>query len=96
MARSFARELATSNIRANILNPGIVKAGMALQQWDTEPDYRRRASRAIPLGHLQPVESVASALVFLCSSMSSYMTGSTLQVDGGASLYPLDPEELAT
>jgi NAD(P)-dependent dehydrogenase (short-subunit alcohol dehydrogenase family) len=96
MTRSFARELATSSIRANILNPGIVQAGMALRQWDTEPDYRRRASRAIPLGYLQPVDSVASALVFLCSPMSSYMTGSTLQVDGGASLYPLDPEETST
>jgi len=93
LARSFARELATSRIRANVLNPGIVDAGMARLQWDTEPDYRKRASRAIPLGYLQPAESVASALVFLCSTMSDYMTGATLQVDGGASLYPLDPEE---
>jgi NAD(P)-dependent dehydrogenase (short-subunit alcohol dehydrogenase family) len=94
LARSFARELATSRIRANLLHPGIVDAGMARVQWDNEPDYRRRASRAIPLGYLQPADSVASALVFLCSDMSSYMTGSTVQVDGGASLYPMDPEDV--
>lgn len=92
-ARSFAREFATAGIRANVLAPGIVGVGMALQQWETEPDYRARAARAIPLGRLQPPESVADALVFLCSPMASYMTGATLLVDGGASLYPLDPEE---
>ncbi len=94
LARSFARELAPYDIRANVLAPGIVDAGMARQQWDTEPDYRRRASRAIPLGRLQPPTSVAHAMLFLCSDMAAYMTGATLLVDGGASLYPMDPEEL--
>lgn len=94
VARSFAREFATSGIRANILAPGIVGTGMARQQWDTDREYRQRAARAIPLGSLQTPESVADALLFLCSPMSSYMTGSTLLVDGGASLYPLDPEEV--
>jgi NAD(P)-dependent dehydrogenase (short-subunit alcohol dehydrogenase family) len=94
MARSFAREFAAAGIRANVLAPGIVGVGMARRQWDDEPDYRRRARRAVPLGDLQAPSSVADALVFLCSPMSSYMTGSSLLVDGGASLYPLDPEEL--
>ena len=93
-ARSFAREFARSGIRANVLAPGIVASGMAARQWDDDPVYRRRARRAIPFGHLQSVESVADALVFLCSPLSAYMTGATLLVDGGASLYPLDPEEL--
>jgi NAD(P)-dependent dehydrogenase (short-subunit alcohol dehydrogenase family) len=93
LARSFAREHATAGVRANVLAPGIVDAGMAAQQWREEPDYRRRAGRAVPLGRLQPVGSVADALAFLCSPLSSYMTGATLLVDGGASLYPLDPEE---
>lgn len=94
MARSFAREFAVDGIRSNALAPGIVGTGMARKQWDEEPDYRRRAQRAVPLGELQTPESVADALVFLCSPMSAYMTGSTLLVDGGASLYPLDPEEV--
>jgi NAD(P)-dependent dehydrogenase (short-subunit alcohol dehydrogenase family) len=88
--RGFARELAPRGIRANAIAPGIVAVGMAKRQWDTDPQYRARAERAIPLGHMQPPESVAHAFLFLCSEMASYMTGSVLLVDGGCSLYPMD------
>ncbi len=90
LMRGMARELASYNIRVNAVAPGIVAVGMAKRQWDTEPGYRRRAERAIPLGYMQPPESVADACVFLCSDASSYMTGATLLVDGGCSLYPMD------
>lgn len=90
LMRSFARELADKGIRANCIAPGIVGAGMAKRQWDTEPDYRARAQKAIPLGFMQPVESVADGFLFLCSSAASYMTGSVLLIDGGCSLYPMD------
>jgi len=90
LMRSFARELAPQGIRANAIAPGIVGAGMAQKQWDTDPAYRARAQRAIPLGELQTPESVADAFVFLCSPAASYMTGAVLLVDGGCSLYPMD------
>ncbi|MCR9135945.1 MAG: SDR family oxidoreductase [Alphaproteobacteria bacterium] len=88
LTRGFARELAANGIRANAIAPGIVGAGMALKTWNENADYRSRAEKAIPLGFLQPPESVADAIAFLCSDMSSYMTGSVLVVDGGCSLYP--------
>lgn len=88
LTRGFARELAANGIRANAIAPGIVGAGMALKTWNENADYRARAEKAIPLGFLQPPESVADAIAFLCSDMSSYMTGSVLVVDGGCSLYP--------
>jgi NAD(P)-dependent dehydrogenase (short-subunit alcohol dehydrogenase family) len=91
LMRGMARELAPKGIRVNSVAPGIVAVGMAKRQWDTEPDYRRRAERAIPLGYMQPPESVADAFIFLSSSASDYMTGVTLLVDGGCSLYPMDP-----
>lgn len=90
LMRTFARELATKKIRANAMAPGIVGAGMALKQWNTEPEYRARAEKAIPLGYLQPLDSVADTFLFLCSPAASYMTGTVLTVDGGASLYPMD------
>jgi NAD(P)-dependent dehydrogenase (short-subunit alcohol dehydrogenase family) len=90
LMKGMARELAGKGIRVNALAPGIVGVGMGKRQWDTEPDYRRRAERAIPLGYLQPPESVAEALLFLCSGASDYITGTTLLADGGCSLYPMD------
>jgi len=94
ISRGIARELATKKIRSNIISPGIVNIGMAAKQWRDEPDYRQRAQRAIPLGNLQEPISVAYGIEFLLSEKSSYMTGSNLLIDGGASLYPLDPEEV--
>ena len=90
LMRSFARELAPRGIRANAIAPGIVSVGMAKWQWDTDPTYRARAQKAIPLGFMQPLESVADAFLFMCSPAASYMTGSVLTVDGGCSLYPMD------
>lgn len=90
LMRGMARELAPMGIRVNAVAPGIVGVGMAKRQWDMDPDYRRRAEKAIPLGYLQTPESVADALVFLSSDASDYLTGATLLVDGGCSLYPMD------
>jgi len=90
LMRGMARELAGNGIRVNAVAPGIVGVGMGKRQWDTEPDYRRRAERAIPLGYLQPPQSVADAFIFLCSDASDYITGTTLLADGGCSLYPMD------
>ena len=90
LMRSFARELADQGIRANAVAPGIVSVGLAKQQWDTDPTYRARAQKAIPLGVMQPLDSVADAFLFLCSTAADYMTGTVLLVDGGCSLYPMD------
>jgi NAD(P)-dependent dehydrogenase (short-subunit alcohol dehydrogenase family) len=90
LMRGFGRELAAKGIRANAVAPGIVGVGMAKRQWDTDPSYRARAEKAIPLGHMQTPESVAHAFLFLCSDLAAYMTGSVLLVDGGCSLYPMD------
>jgi NAD(P)-dependent dehydrogenase (short-subunit alcohol dehydrogenase family) len=90
LMRSFGRELAGKGIRANAIAPGIVAVGMGKRQWDSEPEYRARARRAIPLGYMQPLESVVDGFIFLCSPAADYMTGSVLLVDGGCSLYPMD------
>jgi NAD(P)-dependent dehydrogenase (short-subunit alcohol dehydrogenase family) len=90
LMRNFARELAPQKIRANAVAPGIVGVGLAKRQLDTDPEYRARALKAIPLGYMQSPESVAHAFLFLCSPLADYMTGSVLLVDGGCSLYPMD------
>jgi NAD(P)-dependent dehydrogenase (short-subunit alcohol dehydrogenase family) len=87
LARAMARELAPHRIRVNVVAPGIVFAGMARRQFETDPAYARRASVVVPLGELGTAEQVAKATAFLCSPDAVYMTGSVLLVDGGASLY---------
>ncbi|MGA1712912.1 MAG: SDR family NAD(P)-dependent oxidoreductase, partial [bacterium] len=95
LCRGIAREYASNGIRTNLIAPGIVDVGMAAKQWREEPDYQARAKRAIPLGRLQHPAEVAKGIAFLLSDDASYMTGSTLLMDGGASLYPLDPEDVS-
>lgn len=90
LARSMARELATYGIRVNVISPGIVEAGLAKRQMETEPQYARRVQGVIPLGKPQSAEQVARATAFLCSSAADYMTGATLLVDGGCSLFQFE------
>ena len=90
LARSMARELAPHRIRVNVIAPGIVNAGLARHQLETEPQYARRVANVIPLGELQTPEQVARATAFLCSPAADYMTGATLLVDGGCSLFQFD------
>lgn len=90
LMRSMARELAKHNIRVNAIAPGIVNAGMAKRQYETDPGYRARADKVIPLGFMQPLDSVAEAFRFMCSDAAAYMTGSTLLIDGGCSLFQFD------
>jgi NAD(P)-dependent dehydrogenase (short-subunit alcohol dehydrogenase family) len=92
LARQMARELAPRGILVNVIAPGIVRAGLAKRQMETEPQYARRVKNVIPLGEPQTAEQVAAATVFLCSDAADYMTGSSLLVDGGCSLFQFDEE----
>jgi NAD(P)-dependent dehydrogenase (short-subunit alcohol dehydrogenase family) len=91
LARSMARELAPHRILVNVVAPGIVDAGLARHQRETEPQYARRIAHVIPLGALQTAEQVAKAAAFLCSDGADYMTGAVLLVDGGCSLFQCEP-----
>lgn len=90
LCRSMARELAAHRIRVNVIAPGIVYAGLAKRQIETEPQYAARIRHVIPLGELQRAEQVAQATAFLCSTAADYMTGSVLLADGGCSLFQFD------
>jgi NAD(P)-dependent dehydrogenase (short-subunit alcohol dehydrogenase family) len=93
LMRTMALELAPHDIRVNVIAPGIVAAGMAKYQMDNEPQYARRIANVIPLGRLQTPNDVARAAAFLCSDDATYMTGATLLVDGGASLFQYNTED---
>jgi NAD(P)-dependent dehydrogenase (short-subunit alcohol dehydrogenase family) len=93
LARSMARELAPHRILVNVLAPGIVNAGLARRQLETEPQYARRVATVIPLRELQSAEQVARAMAFLCSPDADYITGTVLLADGGCSLFQFDESQ---
>ncbi len=96
LARVMALELAPHGIRVNIVAPGIVAAGLAGRQLQTEPQYAARIARVVPLGALGTAEQVAHAVRFTASGDAAYMTGATLLLDGGASLFQFNPPEQET
>jgi NAD(P)-dependent dehydrogenase (short-subunit alcohol dehydrogenase family) len=86
LMRQVALELAPLGIRANAIAPGIVKAGLAKHQLETEPAYAARVATAIPLGELQQASDIAGTVAFMASAAAATMTGSVLTIDGGCTL----------
>ncbi|MGH9104051.1 MAG: SDR family oxidoreductase [Acidimicrobiales bacterium] len=80
LTRQLAAELAPG-VRVNALAPGLVRTRFARALW--EPDEQAVADRT-PLGRIGEPEDVAAAALFLCSDAASWITGTTLVVDGGA------------
>ncbi len=82
MTKSFAKELATSNVRCNAICPGLTETKFSSVLINT-PEIYEVAMQMIPMKrHAQPSEMVAAAL-YLASDASSYVTGACIVVDGG-------------
>jgi NAD(P)-dependent dehydrogenase (short-subunit alcohol dehydrogenase family) len=79
LTRTLALEMAP-DVRVNALAPGLVKTDMARALW--EP-HEVAAAAHVPMRRLGEPADIASAAVFLCSDAASWVTGSTLVVDGG-------------
>ncbi len=90
LVKQMARELAAHGILVNAVAPGIVDAGLAGRQLREEPQYAARVAKVIPLGAPGRPEEIASAVVYLASPQTNYMTGSILTLDGGCSLFQFD------
>ena len=87
MMRTLAQEYASMRIRVNAIAPGAIRTGINRAAWET-PEAERKLLGLIPYGRLGEVEDVGDAAVWLASDASDYVTGTTLTVDGGMSLYP--------
>jgi 3-oxoacyl-[acyl-carrier protein] reductase len=80
MARSFARELGSRSITANVIAPGFVETDMT-----ADLDEKRRGDIAgqVPLGRFCSAEEIADVVSFIASPKASYITGAIIPVDGG-------------
>ena len=81
--KSFAKELASRNIRANVVAPGYIMTEMT---GTLDEKVLESIKEETPLGRAGNPEEVASSVAFLASDLSSYITGETIRVDGGMAM----------
>ena len=80
LTRVLSREGAKRNIRANAIAPGVIRTAMA----ETIPEpVRAEMLKHVPLNRFGETREVAEVALFLCSPLASYVTGQTIEVNGG-------------
>jgi len=84
LTRQLAKELGSFNITVNAVAPGITLTERVKAKWLTRSEEdRKRLLSMVPLGRLAQPEDVAGAVLFFASDLSNYITGVTLDVNGG-------------
>ncbi|MCC7106071.1 MAG: SDR family oxidoreductase [Chloroflexi bacterium] len=82
--RQLAQELGPSGITVNAIAPGVIHSERIERAFAAHPTARLdRVIEQIPLGRLGRVEDLAAAIAYLCSDEATYVTGVTLEVNGG-------------
>jgi NAD(P)-dependent dehydrogenase (short-subunit alcohol dehydrogenase family) len=89
ITKALSKEFAPDNIRVNTVCIGKIKSGQHERRYTREgrsaDEYYKEASRDIPLGRVGEAEEVANVITFLVSDAASYVTGTSVNLDGGIS-----------
>jgi glucose 1-dehydrogenase len=87
MMKSIAQEVAPYRIRVNSIGPGAIRTPINTDAWET-PEAYRELLKLIPYKRIGEPEDIARAAVWMASDEADYITGHTLFIDGGMTLYP--------
>jgi glucose 1-dehydrogenase len=87
LMKTMAQELAPHHIRVNAISPGAIKTPINSAAWKA-PEAEQDLLKLIPYRRVGEPEDIGRAVVWLASDASDYVTGATLYVDGGMTLYP--------
>jgi glucose 1-dehydrogenase len=87
LMKSMAQELAPLRIRINSICPGAIRTPINTAAWDT-PEAYQSLMTLIPYKRIGEPEDIGRVAVFLASDQSDYITGASIFVDGGMTLYP--------
>jgi glucose 1-dehydrogenase len=87
LMKTLAQELAPRKIRVNSICPGAIKTSINKSSWET-PEAAAKLLELIPYNRIGNPEDIGKAAVWLASDDSDYITGVSLYVDGGMTLYP--------
>jgi NAD(P)-dependent dehydrogenase (short-subunit alcohol dehydrogenase family) len=82
LTQVLASELGAFNIRVNAIAPGFIKTDMSKAVWTS--DMFKERVKTIPIPRLGETEDIVGAALYLASDASSFMTGETIVIDGGA------------
>ena len=87
LMKTMAQELAAYRIRVNSICPGAVRTPINTAAWDT-PEAYDQLMQLVPYKRIGEPEDIGRAAVWLASDQADYITGASLYVDGGMTLYP--------
>lgn len=87
LMKSLAQEMAPYRIRVNSIAPGAIRTPINTAAWDT-PEAYNDLMTLVPYKRIGEPDDIAQAAIWLASDASDYVTGATLFVDGGMTLYP--------
>jgi glucose 1-dehydrogenase len=87
LMQSLAQELGPKKIRVNAVAPGAIRTPINTEARAT-PEARQELLQLIPYGRIGDPDDVARAIAWLLSDAADYITGASLRIDGGMSLYP--------
>lgn len=94
LTKTWSKELAEFNIRVNTICIGLIKSGQHRASWarkhEIEPDYSlddhwQNMSKVVPLGRVGEAMEAGDVICFLASPRASYVTGASVNIDGGMS-----------
>lgn len=87
LMQSIAQEMAEKKIRVNSISPGAIATPINRSAWET-PQAEADLLKLIPYNRVGTPEDIARAAVWLASDESDYITGTSMFIDGGMTLYP--------
>jgi glucose 1-dehydrogenase len=87
LMKSLAQEMAPYRIRVNSIAPGAIRTPINTSAWNTEEAYADLMT-LVPYKRIGEPDDIAQAAIWLSSDAADYVTGATLFVDGGMTLYP--------
>ena len=84
LTKSLGKELATSNIRVNVIVPAVIKSEMLAEVTEEQMEFMLSK---IPMGRMGTVDEIAAMVAWMCSEECSYTTGAVFDLSGGRATY---------